>query len=144
VTLAVFAAALALNLFQTYVINFREYDDDRHPYVYSQTRRELFGLVEEVRRLGERAGTKEPGLATASPDYWPLPWYFRDNPRAGFEGRLSSPYDPSKTFVVVGKEEQLPQLQRSLGDAYVRVGNLYPLRPGVNLVLFERRDLAPK
>jgi uncharacterized protein (TIGR03663 family) len=142
--LAVFAAALALNLYQTYVVNFREYDDDRHPYVYSQTRRELFGLVEEVRRLGERAGTKEPGLATASPDYWPLPWYFRDNTRAGYEGHLSSSYDPNKTHVVIGKEEQLPQLQRVLGDSYVRVGDLYPLRPGVNLVIYERRDLAPK
>jgi hypothetical protein len=30
------------------------------------------------------------------------------------------------------------------GDTYTRVGNLYPLRPGVNLVLFVRRDLAPK
>jgi hypothetical protein len=27
---------------------------------------------------------------------------------------------------------------------YTRVGDLYPLRPGVNLVLFVRRDLAPK
>jgi uncharacterized protein (TIGR03663 family) len=141
-TLAVFGAALALNLYQTYVVNFREYDDDRHPYVYSQTRRELLGLVEEVRRVGERAGTREPGFATASPDYWPLPWYFRDNPHGGYEGRLSPTYDPNKTLVVVGKEEQLPQLRRALGDRYVQVGDLYPLRPGVNLVLFERRDLA--
>ena len=142
--LAIFGAALSLSLYQTYVINFREYDDDRHPYVYSQTRREIFGLVEEVRRAGERAGTKEVGIAMASPDYWPLPWYFRDNTHAGFEGHLSSYYDPLKTPVVIGKEEQLPQLERVLGERYVRVGDLYPLRPGVNLVLFERRDLAPK
>jgi hypothetical protein len=142
--LAVLGAGLALSLDQTYVVNFREYDDDRHPYVYSQTRREFLKLVEEVRRAGERAGTKEPGFATASPDYWPLPWYFRDDPRAGYEGRLSSFYDPGKTLAVIGKEDQLPQLQRALGDRYVRVGDLYPLRPGVNLVLFERRDLAPK
>lgn len=142
--LAVLTAAAGFSLYKNFVINFREYDDDRHPYVYSQTRRELFGLVEEVGRVGARAGTKEPGLATASPDYWPLPWYFRDNSRAGYEGRISSHYDPKSTLAVIGKEDQLPQLQRVLADDYVRVGGLYPLRPGVNLVLFARRDLAPR
>jgi uncharacterized protein (TIGR03663 family) len=143
------AAALALvaalfSLYHTYVINFREYDNDQYPYVYSQTRREFHDLVREIERVGERAGTKEPGFATASPEYWPSPWYFRNNPNAGYEGQLSSYYDPRKTLAIVGREDQLPQLQRVAGDTYTRVGNLYPLRPGVNLVLFVRRDLAPK
>jgi predicted membrane-bound mannosyltransferase len=98
----------------------------------------------QIERLGERAGTKEPGVAIASPDYWPLPWYFRDNTHAGYEGRLSASYDPNTTLAVIGKEDQLPQLQSTLGDAYERVGGIYPLRPGVNLVLFERRDLVQK
>jgi uncharacterized protein (TIGR03663 family) len=137
--------ALVVGLYQTFVVNFREYDDDvRHPYVYSQTRREFLDLVREIERVGERAGTKEPGLATASPDYWPLPWYFRDNSHAGYDGRLSSYYDPKSTLAVVGKEEQLPQLERVLADSYARVGGVYPLRPGVNLVLYARRDLVPK
>jgi uncharacterized protein (TIGR03663 family) len=134
--------AAALGLYQTFVVNFREYDEDRHPYVYSQTRREFLDLVREIERVGERAGTKEPGFATASPDYWPLPWYFRDNSHAGYEGRLSTYYDPKSTLAVIGKEEQLPQLERVLADSYARVGGVYPLRPGVNLVLYARRDLA--
>ena len=136
------AAAAFFGLYHTLVINFRDYDVDRHPYVYSQTRREFHDLVREIERVGERAGTKQPGFATASPEYWPLPWYARDNPNAGYEGHLSTYYDPQKTLAVIGREDQLPQLQRTLGDAYARVGDIYPLRPGVNLVLFARRDLV--
>jgi uncharacterized protein (TIGR03663 family) len=141
---AALVAAIAVggSLYQTIVLNFREYDNDQYPYVYSQTQRQVFGLLKELELLGARAGTKEPGIGMASPDYWPLPWYFRDNSHAGFEGRISSYYDPKSTLAVIGKDDQLPQLERVLGDAYVRVGDTYPLRPGVNLVLFERSDLA--
>ena len=139
---ALVAVAVCLGLYQTFVVNFREYDNDRYPYVYSQTQRGFHDLVREIERVGERAGTKEPGVATATPDYWPLPWYFRDNTHAGYDGRLSTYYDPKTTHVVIGKEEQVPQLERVLADSYARVGGLYPLRPGVNLVLYARRDLA--
>jgi len=139
---ALAVAACGVSLWQTYAVNFVEYDNDRYPYVYSQTQRQFLDLIGEIKQMGERAGTKEPGFATASPEYWPLPWYFRDDPRAGYEGRLSSSYDPTATLAVIGREDQLPQLQHMLGDSYTRVGDLYPLRPGVNLVLFGRRDLA--
>jgi uncharacterized protein (TIGR03663 family) len=142
--LAVAAIAVGVSLYQTIVVNFREYDNDQYPYVYSQTERQVFDLIREIELLGARAGTKEPGIGMASLDYWPLPWYFRDNSHAGFEGRLSAYYDPKSTLAIIGREDQLPQLQRVVGDAYVRVGGLYPLRPGVNLVLFERTDLAEK
>jgi uncharacterized protein (TIGR03663 family) len=142
-SLAVAAVAIGVGLWQTIIINFREYDNDKYPYVYSQTQRQVFGLLKEIEQLGQRAG-KEPGIGMASPEYWPLPWYFRDNPHAGFEGRLSSYYDPQSTLAVIGRDDQLPQLHHVLDDTYVRVGDLYPLRPGVNLVLFERRDLAPR
>jgi len=138
------ATAASFGLYHTYVINFVEYDDDRHPYVYSQTRREFQDLVREIERAGARAGTKQPGVATASPEYWPSPWYFRDNPNAGYEGQLASYYDPQKTLAIIGREDQLPQLERVAGGTYTRVGGIYPLRPGVNLVLFVRRDLASK
>lgn len=138
------AIAVGFGLYQTYVVNFVKYDDDSYPYVYSQTQRGFHELIHEIEQAGVRAGTKEPGFATASPDYWPLPWYFRDDSHAGYEGRLSSYYDPQSTLAVIGKDEQLPQLERTLANSYVRVGDTYPLRPGVNLVLFERRDLAPK
>jgi uncharacterized protein (TIGR03663 family) len=141
---AVALAAVSFGFYHTLVINFREYDNDQYPYVYSQTRREFVDLVREIERAGERAGTKEPGVATASPEYWPSPWYFRNNSNAGYEGQLATSYDPQKTLAIIGREDQLPQLERVAGDTYARVGGIYPLRPGVNLVLFVRRDLAPR
>ena len=137
-------AAACVGLYHTYVINFRDYDDDKYPYVYSQTRREFHDLVREIERVGDRAGTKAPGFSTPSPEYWPMPWYTRDNQNAGYSGVLENYYDPRRTLAVVGREDQLPQLQRVLGATYTRVGTVYPLRPGVNLVLYARTDLAPK
>ncbi len=137
-------AAVSFGLYHTFVINFVEYDNDKYPYVYSQTQRGFHDLVREIERVGERAGTKEPGFSTASPEYWPSPWYFRHNPNAGYEGQLASSYDPRKTLAIIGRQDQLPRLELVAGDAYTRVGDIYALRPGVNLVLFVRRDLAPK
>jgi uncharacterized protein (TIGR03663 family) len=137
-------AAVSFGRYHTFVINFVEYDNDKYPYVYSQTRREFHDLVREIERVGERAGTKEPGFATASPEYWPSPWYFRNNSHAGYEGQLSSHYDPKSTLAVIGRKDQLEQLQRATGTAYTRVGDTYALRPGVDLVLFVRNDLAPR
>jgi uncharacterized protein (TIGR03663 family) len=139
---AVFAAVFGL--YHNTYINFIDYDNDKYPYVYSQTRREFLDLLREIDRAGERAGTKEPGVATASPEYWPSPWYFRNNSHAGYEGHLSSYYDPKSTLAIIGRTDQLEQLQRVAGADYTRVGGTYALRPGVDLILFVRRDLAPR
>jgi uncharacterized protein (TIGR03663 family) len=141
--IAVAGVAVCVCAYQAIVVSFQKYDDDHYPYVYSHTVRQALDLVGEVERMGGRAGTKEPGLAVASPEYWPLPWYFRDDSHAGYIGNVSTYYDPKSTLAIIGRDDQLPQLQRAVGDEYVRVGGIYTLRPGVNLVLFERRDLAP-
>jgi uncharacterized protein (TIGR03663 family) len=140
-------AAVAVCLYQTVTLNFFHYDDDSYPYVYSHTRRGALELVREVGRVGERAGTKEPGVSVVSPEYWPLPWYFRDNTRVGYTSNVASYYDPQTTQAVIGRssenpsEDQAEKLRETLGAAYVEVGT-YSLRPGVDLVLFERRDIA--
>ncbi len=134
--------ALAVCAYQTLAINFRHYDDDTYPYVYSHTQRGAHEMLAEVERIAGRAGKPgKPGVAVTSPDYWPLPWYFRDNPHVGYESNVGTYYDPKSTLVVIGKEDQLPQLQSVLAGSYRRVGGVYPLRPGVRLVLFARSDL---
>ena len=141
--------ALAVGAYQSIVLDFREYDNDRYPYVYSHTQRQALELLREVDRAAARAGTKEPGINIASPEYWPLPWYFRDNSHVGYLGNVSTYYDPQSTLMVIGrksdnpKEDQYGQLRAVLAASYVEAGT-YPLRPGVTLVLFERRDLAGK
>ena len=138
--LAIAVAALAVCGTQTVMLNFLHYDDDKYPYVYAHTYREFIPLLNEIDRLAERAGTgKQTGITITAGEYWPMPWYLRDYPRAGFFGRMAPTQEP----IVVGSLEQEPELNEMLGDRYVRL-NSYPLRPGVTLLLYARRDLAEK
>ncbi|HEV2707275.1 MAG TPA: flippase activity-associated protein Agl23 [Pyrinomonadaceae bacterium] len=134
--------ALALGLYQSVQLNFYHYDDERYPYVYVHTRREVLQLVSEIDRLAASAGTgKQTTIAVASSDYWPLPWYLSEYTRVAYHGRVAAYTDQ----IVIGRDgvdEAI--LQASLGSGYVRVGETYPLRPGVNLVLYVRRELAAK
>lgn len=149
--LALAATGLALTVltYQSFVLNFREYDNDQYPYVYTHSNRELLNLVGEVERLGALAGKTQIGVNVASPVYWPLPWYFRDNPRVGFAGKVSSTYDPNDVPLVLArvsddpKEDQAKQLSTTLAVNYQQVG-IYTLRPGVRLALFARHDLAAR
>jgi uncharacterized protein (TIGR03663 family) len=141
--------AIAISGYQSLVLNFREYDNDQYPYVYAHTNRELSALVSEVERIAQRAGTKEIGVSIASPDNWPLPWYFRDYPRVGYLGTVLEHYDSKETPLVIGKEsneanqDQTAKLQAALGSDYEKLGS-YTLRPGVRLALFARHDLAQR
>jgi hypothetical protein len=56
--------------------------------------------------------------------------------RAGYYGRAIVTNDA----VVVASEEQRPTLEAAFGDRYERIGS-YRLRPGVQLVLYVRRDM---
>jgi len=141
VVLAVAGICVAFGLYQALSLNFRHYDDDTYPYVYAHTRRETIRLVEEIERLAQRAGTNEnTAIAFASPDYWPVPWYLRDYKRVGYHVAMPHPVAGSGEPIVVGNETQEAEMRTALGDDYARVG-AYALRPGVNLVLYARRDL---
>lgn len=144
--LALAGAALAVSLYQTVQLNFNHYDDEAYPYVYVHTRREMLQLVAEVDRLAALAGTgQQTTIAIASPDYWPLPWYLRAYKHVGFHGQIGSYTDQ----IIIGKEgkdengrDLEETLRVALGPNYIRVGPAYTLRPGVNLVLYVRRDVA--
>ena len=147
--LLVLVGGIAISIcgYQSFVLSFRAYDNDAYPYVYAHTSRELHSLIDEVDRLSARAGTREIGISIASPEHWPLPWYFRNNSRVGFLGAIANSYDPNQTPLVIGREstdpaqDQSQKLKQVLGDRYQRVGS-YTLRPGVSLVLFANRPLV--
>ncbi|MBA3442073.1 MAG: TIGR03663 family protein [Pyrinomonadaceae bacterium] len=135
--LALTGVAVAIGTYQTIALNFFHYDDDRYPYVYAHTRREFLELVRDINRIAERVGTKtETSIAVASPDYWPLPWYLRDYKRVGYHGRVGT----HNEAMVIGSSTQGNELKAALGDRYRQISSR-TLRPGVELVLYVRRDL---
>lgn len=131
--------ALYVAAFQTIRLNYVHYDDDRYVYVYAHTKREYLDMLREVDRIAARAGTGyETGINVAAPEYWPLPWYFRDYKRVGFQSRVI----PTTTdAVIIASTAQSAEMQATNGANYQLVGT-YPMRPGVTLNLYARRDLA--
>jgi uncharacterized protein (TIGR03663 family) len=143
---ALMVAAVALSGYQTIDLNFFNYDNDNeyYVYVYAHTRRELLKMVNEIDRIAQR--TNEGGLTgitIVSPDYWPLPWYLRNYTRVGYYGRIT----PSTEPIIIASESQRAEIEKTFGELYQQVpsgkeSGSFPLRPGVNLLLYVRRDGA--
>lgn len=127
------AAVVSLASYQSVMLNFARYDDGRYPYVYVHTSREVLALVEKIRQVQEQ----NPGstIAVTSRDHFPLSWYLRAY-RVGYYGRPLVTNDP----LVIASDDQHETLDLLLGERYERIGS-YRLRPGVQLVLYARRDL---
>ena len=135
---------VAFSGYQMYQLNFVHYDDDQYPYVYAHTRRGTVALVDEIDRIAKRLKTgNDTGIALVSPDYWPLPWYLRDYKRVGYYQRIVPTTEP----IIIGSMAQEEELKANYGDRYQLVPSgvdegAYPLRPGVDLLLYVRKDVA--
>ncbi len=133
---AAVVGALVLSLVQAVQLSFRDYDDEANAYVYVQTQRDTLDLVAWLREEDERRGAGgEMGIVVMSPDYWPLPWYLRDDPKAGFYGAIVDVEAP----VQVVKADQVGSLPPEFGERYGEHAR-YTLRPGVELVVFVKRE----
>lgn len=129
-TAAVFATGISLS--QTVQLNFFHYDDPGYPYTFVQTYRNLLPLVDKVNEIATNAGTADnTTIAVVTPDYWPLPWYLRDYRRTGYFGNLTN----TNSAIVIGSDHQEKALNILLEGRYRLVGT-YPLRPGVDLLLY--------
>lgn len=130
--------------YQMYELNFVHYDDDQYPYVYAHTRRDLLSMIDEIDRVAKQMGTgNDIGIALVSPDYWPLPWYFRDYKRVGYYQQIVPATEP----IIIGRTNEAEQLEKTYGHEYQLVKSglepdgSYSLRPGVDLLLYVRRDV---
>jgi hypothetical protein len=134
------AAAVAVLSYQTYDLNFERYDDEAMVYVYAHTRREFLDLVRDVEYYAEKSGKgKGATVEIVSPDYWSMPWYLNDYPKANFHGR---PVDANTSEMIVAKKREQDDEMISRYSAHYKYHGTYPLRPGVDLVLLVRKDLA--
>jgi len=132
VPVGVIAGTLLFTLYQSVQLNFYHYDDDRYVYPYVQTQRGFLDLVQQIERVAALNGTgTSTSIGITSPEYWPLPWYLRDYKNTGYFGTPLS----SNASIVIASVRQVPELAPLLADRYRRIG-MYPLRPGVQLVLY--------
>ena len=98
--LAVLAAHLG---WQSYVLNFRLYADQRNPYVYAHTTGDVLNLA----RLMDRLAAASPKghamlIQVITPgNYWPLPWYLRKFTRVGYWQEAPAPPYSADADVVI-------------------------------------------
>ncbi len=144
---AVLLVALGLGVYQSIDLNFVNYDNDspKYVYVYAHTRRGILDLVNQVEQVAKENSGALTGITIVSPDYWPLPWYFRNFTRVGYFGRMAASSEP----IVIANENQKEEMDRNFGELYRQVpskdsGGSFELRPGVKLLLYVRRPgVAP-
>jgi predicted membrane-bound mannosyltransferase len=133
--------------YQAIDLNFYNYDNDSryYVYVYAHTRRETLKLLDEINRIATRTHNgAQTGITIVAPDYWPLPWYLRDYSRVGYFGRMVASNEP----IIIATQGQADEVTTNFGDRYQQVhsrfnaSGSFPLRPGVDLLLFTRRELV--
>jgi len=147
VALAIAAAALGVSGYQMLKLNFVHYDDSAYIYPYVHTKRDIFPMLEEIDLIAKRAATgEETEIVVTSPEYWPLPWYLAKYPRVTYPQRISVFTAP----IIIASSKQAEEFLTTNGARYeltkstMMNGGTYILRPGVELMVFVRRDLAAR
>ena len=138
-SIALAVVGTVLLSYQTYQQNFVRYDDEDMPYVYAHTRRGMLDMVAEIGRYAEKSGKgKDATIEIVSPDYWPLTWDLAPF-KANFHGSL---VDASTAEMIVAKKTDQDAAMIQKYSLHYKYAGVYPLRPGVNLVLLVRKDIA--
>jgi len=139
----ILVVALGIATYQSINLNFINYDNDneKYVYVYAHTTRPLLDLVDQVEEIAKEHQGGQTGITIVSPDYWPLPWYFRNFSRVGYFGRMASSSEP----IIIANENQKTEVEENFGELYRQVpsnaeGGAFELRPGVKLLLYVRRS----
>lgn len=134
------AAACALLAYQSYDLNFVNYDNNDRTYIYAHTRRDFLEMMRRIDHYAEKSGKgKEIAIDVVSPDYWPMVWYTNDYPKAVYHGSLIN--SSNAEIIVAKKNDQDREVIARFSGKY-KLEGIYPLRPGVDLVLLVRNDIA--
>jgi uncharacterized protein (TIGR03663 family) len=134
------ATGVAMLSWETYDLNFVRYDDEDMGYVYAHTKRGVNDLLNKITYYADKSGKgTDATIEIVSPDYWPMTWYLNDYKHADFYGQLID--TNSAEMIIAKKDAQDVEVIKRYANHYKYVG-VYPLRPGVNLILLVRRDIA--
>ncbi len=138
--IALGVAACLLLGYQSYGLNFVNYDNNDRTYVYAHTKREFLAMMSRIEHYAAKSGKgQEATIDIMSPDYWPMVWYTNDLPKAVYHGRMT---DNSNAEVIVAKKNDQDREVIARYASKYKFEGIYPLRPGVDLVLLVRNDLA--
>lgn len=105
--------------------------DNRNPYVYAHTVRDIHRLGEFVHKLA--AVHPDPDrmlIRVITPDYWPLPWTLRSLPHVGYWD--SPPEDCEADIIITDSRMEEVVAPRLSGDYFKAY---YGLRPDVTLAV---------
>src|SRR6185295_18442709 len=116
---AILVVAIAIATYQSIDLNFVNYDNDdsKYVYVYAHTTRGMLDLVNQVEQIAKENNGPTTGITIISPDYWPLPWYFRNFTRVGYFGRIAASSEP----IIIANENQREEVERGFGEVYRQV-----------------------
>lgn len=135
-------AASGVLAYQTYELNFVRYDDNDMPYIYAHTKREFLDMMNKIEYYADKSKRgKQATIEIVSPDYWPMVWYTRDFDHANYTGQL---VDANASEMIVSKKDDQDEAVIRRYSAHYKYVGTYPLRPGVDLRLLVRKDLADK
>jgi uncharacterized protein (TIGR03663 family) len=137
---------------ESYLANFKYYDDPVNPYVYSHPTGDVKLVGDVVSEIVRNAPT---GTAVQvifpGDDYWPLPWYLRSLPKVGWWRDMREDFVP--TGIILGSPELEPALLARLYEKpppgqrplYVPLFDRPVfLRPGKEVRGYVRLDLRDK
>src|SRR5678815_2082495 len=106
-----------VSTYQTIDLNFYNYDNDAdyYVYVYAHTTRGLLSMLDRIDQIASHESDKAAiGITIVSPDYWPLPWYFRNFTRVGYFAQMA----PSTEPLIIANENQKEQVETNFGQYY--------------------------
>ncbi|MFC1492935.1 flippase activity-associated protein Agl23 [candidate division KSB1 bacterium] len=149
-----FIAAGSHLIIQSFSSNYKYYADPVNPYVYAHTTDDIFQIVREVESV---ASVHPDGnqmyieVICSGDDYWPLPWYLRAFPNAGWWSEVDMDV-PAAPLIIVSPDV-IPDLTRKLyelpppGKKNLYVSLVEPgteIRPMVELYVYVEKDLWDK
>ncbi|OQZ03634.1 MAG: hypothetical protein B6D34_06850 [Candidatus Brocadia sp. UTAMX1] len=130
-----FIGIFGFSCYQSLMLNFNNYDDERYELVYVQTKRDIYNLLDRLKSLSNTCG-QNMAINVVSREYWPLPWYLREYKNAKFWGGIIE--NPNAPVIIVDKTGET-ELKKKLKGNYKK--ERFALRPGVWLTAYIQQGL---
>ncbi len=131
----IYVGIFGFTCYQSLMLNFKNYDDERYELVYVQTKRDVYNLLNRLESLAKSCG-EGMVINIVSSEYWPLPWYLRHYPNARFWGTVID--NPNAPVILVDSKGE-PDLKKKIKGDYKK--ERYVLRPGVWVTAYIQEGL---